>query len=187
MPAPVFVLVEGPEYLNIPYFQMPLPSSREDQYTPLNLTELQKLVGRRCAAWVHEHCSTIRLVRTRNYLPPKTSVHAHWLAFEAPAMAEVFVTAFPQYDLEARVNALNAERDIAVAQIERRLRTSRLDLGRLLEHDRLPVARKYIELTDKLLETEHRIKDLQLAGDLAIQWARKADQQVPKPTPPRMK
>ena len=46
--------------------------------------------------------------------------------------------------------------------------------ARVVEQDRLPVARRYIELTEKLRETEQRIKDLQLAGDLAIQWAGKA-------------
>ncbi len=176
MPAPFFVLVDGPKYLNIPYFEMPDPTSREDQCTPLDLMQLPKLVGRRCAAWVTECCSTVRLVRTRNYLPPKTSVHAHWLAFEARSIAEEFVVAFPRYDLEARVNALNAERDVAVEKIERRLSTGKFDLSRLPEQDRLPVARRYIELADELLETEQRIKDLQLAGVLAIQWAGKADQ-----------
>jgi hypothetical protein len=173
MPAPVFVLVDGPTYLNIPYFQMPDPTSREDQYTPLDLIQLSKLVGRRCAAWVNEH-STVRLVRTRNYLPLKTSVHAHWLAFETRAIVDEFVAAFPRYDLAARVNALNSERDVAAEKIERRLRTGKFDLSRLPEQDRLPVARRYIELTEKLRETEQRIKDLQLAGDLAIQWAGKA-------------
>ena len=43
MPAPVFVLVDGPKYLNIPYFQMPDPTSREDQCTPLDL--------RNCRNW----------------------------------------------------------------------------------------------------------------------------------------
>src|SRR4051812_15227185 len=173
MPAPVFVLVDGPKYLNIPYFQMPDPSSREDQCTPLDLMQLPKLVGRRCAAWVTERRSTVRLIRTRNYLPLKTSVHAHWLAFEAPAIAESFVAAFPRYDLEARVNELKAELDVAVEKIEGRLRTGKFDLSRLPEQDRLPVARGYIELAEKLLETEQRIKDLQLAGVLAIQWAGK--------------
>ena len=74
------------------------------------------------------------------------------------------------------MNALKAERDVAVEKIERRLRTGKFDLSRLPEQDRLPVARRYIELTEKLLETEQHLKDLQLAGVLAIQWAGKADQ-----------
>jgi len=43
----VLVLLDRPEYLNIPYFEMPDPSSRENRFTRLNLNSLAKMVGRR--------------------------------------------------------------------------------------------------------------------------------------------
>jgi hypothetical protein len=63
------VLLDRPEYLNIPYFSMPDPSSRENQFARLSLTALPKMVGRPCSAWVNEHRDNIQLIRTRNYLP----------------------------------------------------------------------------------------------------------------------
>ena len=46
-----------------------------------------KVGGRRCAAWLKakNDQENIRLVETRNYVPPQTAFYAHWLLFEKEA------------------------------------------------------------------------------------------------------
>ena len=58
----VLVLLDRPEYLNIPYFAMPDPSSRENRFTRLNLNSVSKMVGRRCAAWLTEHRDKVEFI-----------------------------------------------------------------------------------------------------------------------------
>jgi hypothetical protein len=78
------VLLGTPRELHIPYFAMTVPSSRENRAERLDLgTDLARLVGRRCAAWIKmrpEH-SNIELIATRNYIPAQTAFHAAWLRF----------------------------------------------------------------------------------------------------------
>ena len=49
--------------------------------------ELVKVAGRRCAAWLKakNDQENIRLVETRNYVPPQTAFYPHWLLFEKEA------------------------------------------------------------------------------------------------------
>jgi hypothetical protein len=166
------VLLDRPEYLNIPYFEMAVPSSRENRFARLNLNSLPKMVGRRCAAWLTEHRDKIDLISTRNYLHPKTAVYAHWLAFRDPALPESFLAVWPRYNSEEQIENLRTERERLAATIDRRLTTGSFDLSRLPEQDRLAVARRYIELHEKLCELDRHIRDLELAAEFAEQWAK---------------
>ncbi len=65
------------------------------------------MVGRRCAGWVNEHRDKIELISTRNYLPLKTAVYAHWLVFHDPALASSFLAAFPRYSAEEQMENLS--------------------------------------------------------------------------------
>ena len=166
----VLVLINRPEYLNIPYFAMPHPSSRENSLSRLDLNRLSKMVGRRCADWLEEHRGQIELITTRNYIPLKTAFHANWLAFHDPAIAESFLAAWPRYDAQKQLKSLRTERESLAGKIEQRLPTGKFDLSRLPEQDRLPVARRYVELREKLSDLDQYIKDLEFAAELSKQW-----------------
>lgn len=129
----VLVLTDRPKRLNIPYFEMPHLSSREDRLARLNPNSLSKLVGRRCAAWVNEHGNEIELVSTRNYVPLKTSFHAYWLAFHDSALVDSFIAAVPHYNIADQLTRLRAERESLFAKINSRLQTGKFDLSRLPE------------------------------------------------------
>ena len=48
------ILLGSPCELHIPYFAMGVPASRESRVARLDIeSDLVKLVGRRCAAWVN--------------------------------------------------------------------------------------------------------------------------------------
>ena len=54
--------------------------TRENSVVRLGIDGLEKLAGRRCAAWVksQEDRDKIGLVETRNYIPVKTAFYATW-------------------------------------------------------------------------------------------------------------
>ena len=81
--AKFLVLLGTPRDLHIPYFAMGAPRARENSATRLGIDgELTKIAGRRCAAWLKakNDQENIRLVETRNYIPPKTAFYAHMAA-----------------------------------------------------------------------------------------------------------
>jgi hypothetical protein len=149
---------------------MAVPSSRDSRFARLNLNSLPKIVGRRCALWLTGNGGKVDLIGTRNYLHPKTAVYAHWLAFRPPALADSFLAAWPRYNSEKQIENLRMEREMLAAKIDRRLKTGTFDLSRLPEQDRLPVARRYTDLHEKLSDLDRHIKDLELAAELARQW-----------------
>jgi hypothetical protein len=120
---------------------------------------------------VNSRHDQIDVIGTRNYLHPKTAVYAHWLAFRDPTLAESFVAAWPRYDSEEQIGALRTEREMVAATIDRRVKTGTFNLSGLPEQERLPVARRYIELHEKLSELDRHIKHLELAAEFAKQWA----------------
>ena len=71
--ASCLILLDTPRDLNIPYFAMGAPSSRENSVVRLGIVGLEKLAGRRCAAWVksQKDRDKIGLVETRNYIPSR--------------------------------------------------------------------------------------------------------------------
>jgi hypothetical protein len=99
----------------------------------------------------------IDLISTRNYRHPKTAVYVHWLVFRDPALAESFLAAWPRYSSGEQIENLRTEREMLAAKIDRRLKTGTFDLSRLPEQDRLPVARRYIELHEKLCELDQQV------------------------------
>jgi len=172
----VLVPIQRPQYLNIPYFAMPHPSSRKNEYVRRDLRELPKRIGRQCAAWVFQRRENIDFIRTRNYLPLKTAVHLHWLAFPDRTSAQAFLAAWAHHDSQKQLEKLSAERGELVQRIDRRLQIGRFDLSRLPEQDRLPVARRYIDLQERVGELSRHIQDLELAASLGRQWSTQISQ-----------
>ena len=152
--AKYLVLLGTPRDLHIPYFAMGIPSPRENSVTQLSIDgELAKLMGRRCAAWVKAKTDqeNIRLVETRNYVPRQTAFYAHWLLFEKEAAFLEFLEAFPHHGLDARLAKIAEERDASAADLDRRLYRRDFDLSRVGdEQQRINLARRYVETTDKL-------------------------------------
>ena len=73
--ASYLILLGTPRDLHIPYFAMGAPRSRENSATPIDITDVTKLAGRQCAAWIkaQKDQGKIRLVETRNYVPHQTA------------------------------------------------------------------------------------------------------------------
>lgn len=97
------IIIDRPKNLNIPYFAMGSRLSFENWAAPLDLdAKLAKIVGRRCTDWVRDRQGggAIRLLETRNYLPPKTAVYVNWLSFHEKSLADDFLNVFPRYRLE---------------------------------------------------------------------------------------
>ena len=79
------VLLGSPRELHIPYFAMGVRWLRENRVERLDLgTDLTRLVGRRCAAWIKARTERdrIELMATRNYVAPQTTFCATWLLFD---------------------------------------------------------------------------------------------------------
>jgi len=56
-------------------------------------------------------------------------------------------------------------------KIEQRMEGSKFDPSHLPERDWLPVARRYMELRQRLSDLDRHIEDLDLAGEFGKQWA----------------
>ncbi len=172
--ASYLILLGTPRDLHIPYFAMGSPSSRENSVARLNLdAELSKLAGRRCAAWVkaQKDQDKIRLVETRNYVPRQTAFYATWLLFQEEAKFVEFLGAFPHHRLEARLVKITEEREALVADLDLRLHRRDFDLSRVGdEQQRINLARRYVETTDKLRQLDVQFRLLETAKGLSGEW-----------------
>jgi hypothetical protein len=105
------VLIGSPESLNIPYFAIPSPSSRESTwfYTRKKSKSLSELLGGNACRWVIEKQKThdIRRICTRNYIPIKTAFYAQWLVFFDDKIAKEFTAKFPQYDQISHIELIS--------------------------------------------------------------------------------
>jgi hypothetical protein len=96
----VFVLINRPCRLNIPHLAMNLARSQENRIQPLAIDMLPQLLGRKCALWIAQHSAhTTKLLRSRNYVPPRTAFYCDWLKFLDEAAASQFLQTWPRYDL----------------------------------------------------------------------------------------
>ena len=171
--AKYLVLLGTPRDLNIPYFAMGAPSSRENSVVRLGIVGLEKLAGRRCAAWVksQKDRDKIGLVETRNYIPLKTAFYATWLVFEEQAASEKFLEAFPYLRLDERISKITEEREALAADLDRRRHRRDFDLSRVGdEQQRENLARRYVETTDKLRQLGAHFRLLETAKGLGTEW-----------------
>ena len=171
--AKYLVLLGTPRDLNIPYFAMGAPSSRENGVVRLGIVGLEKLAGRRCAAWVksQKDRDKIGLVETRNYIPLKTAFYATWLVFQDQSASEKFLEAFPYLRLDERISKITEEREALVADLDRRRHRRDFDLSRVGdEQQRTNLARRYVEATDKLHQLDVQFRLLETAKELVPEW-----------------
>ena len=83
---------------------MNLAGSQENSIQQLAIDMLPKLVGRKCALWIAQHCAaSMQLLRSRNYVPPRTAIYCDWLKFVEEAAARQFVQTWPRYDLQLQL------------------------------------------------------------------------------------
>ena len=170
--AKFMVLLGTPRDLNIPYFAMGAPSSRENSVVRLAIDGLEKLAGRRCAVWLkaQKDQEKIRFVETRNYVPRQTAFYAQWLLFEEETAFREFLEAFPHHGLEARLAKIAEERDALAAELDRRLVRHDFDLSRVGdEQQRINLARRYVEKTDELRQLGRNFRLLEIAQELATE------------------
>ena len=171
--AKYLVLLGTPRDLNIPYFAMGPPSSRENSVVRLGVVGLEKLAGRRCAAWVksQKDRDKMELVETRNYIPLKTAFYATWLVFEEQAASEKFLEAFPYLHLDERISKIAEEREALAANLDRRRHRRDFDLSRVGdEQQRENLARRYIETADKIRHLNAHLKLIETAKGLGVEW-----------------
>jgi hypothetical protein len=171
------ILLGTPRELNIPYFAIGDPASRENGVTRLGLdSELRKLVGRRSLAWIdaRKNQAKITFVETRNYVPLKTAFYAEWLVFETEAMCAEFVQTFPIYCLNIRLAKINGEREALATDLDRRRKRGDFDLSRVgAEQQRADLARQYVEKTDKLHQLQDDLRLLKTAKQFRDEWQEK--------------
>ena len=99
----------------------------------------------------------IGLVETRNYIPLKTAFYATWLLFQEDAKSVEFLEAFPHYRLDERLTKIAEERDALAADLDRRRIRRDFDLSCVGdEQQRVNLARRYAETTDKLRRVGRR-------------------------------
>jgi len=147
---------------------------RENSFTRLDTDcELTKLAGRDCAAWVkaRDDQGKIVLVETTNYLPRQTAIYAQWLLFENEAELQEFLKEFPQYRLDARLAKTREERQALAAGFDRELIRRDFDLSRVRdERQRISLARRYIEIADKLRKLSADIRLSESTKELETEW-----------------
>lgn len=169
------IIVDRPKNLNIPYFAMGSRLSFENRAAPLDLdAELAKIVGRRCTDWVRDRQGggAIRLLETRNYLPPKTAVYVNWLSFHEKSLADDFLNVFPRYRLDQWVEKLRREREDLEKKVELRVRRRGYDLSRIGAEQRRTVAQRFIDAHDKIRDLEFFQQQLETASQLAQAWCK---------------
>jgi hypothetical protein len=147
----VFVLINRPCRLNIPHLAMNLARSQENTIQQLAINMLPQLVGRKCASWIAQYCArTTKLLRSRNYVPPRTAFYCDWLKFSDEAAARQFVETWPRYDLKLQLRNVRAEHAERVLKLERDLSLGRYDLARLPANKRFSAAKRYIAAHETL-------------------------------------
>ena len=134
--------------------------------------------GRRCTGWINawKDRAKIALIETRNYVPPKTAFYAEWLLLESEAAFVEFLQDFPHYSLGARLAKINDEREALAADLERRVKRRDFDLSRVGdEQQRTNLARRYVEMTDKLHQLHADFRLLETAKVLSGKWQESFD------------
>lgn len=170
------VLLSKPWELNIPYFAIGDPHSRENSITSLGVGKSSKLASHRCGAWIdaRKNQDKIALIETRNYFPPKTAFYAQWLQFQNESAFLEFLQTFPHYSLDTRLVKTNEEREALAADLKRRIDRGDFDLSRVGdEKQRENLARRYIEIRQKILALEEDYRLLDLGDRFRGEWEAK--------------
>jgi hypothetical protein len=167
------VILDRPDARNIPYFAMGCPETVENRVAELGIEAgLVPIVGRRCAEWIRARRGEggIRAIATRNYIEPKTAVYVNWALFREDALAGEFLDVFPRYEFEARLERIRRVRQDLEEDLEQRLRRGGFDLGRFGEDQRGVIARRYVEIHDKIADLRRQERWLERANRLAEEW-----------------
>ncbi len=172
--ASYLILLSDPCDLNIPYFAMPVPASRESCVERLNIeSDLIRLVGRRRAAWIKARLErdVIELVHTRDFVPPKTAFYAKWLLFREEAAAAAFVEAWPRHRLDERLAKIDEERQALALKLQQRLKRGDFNLGRIGDdQQRENLARRYVETAETLRGLGSQLRLIETAKGIARRW-----------------
>ena len=168
------ILLGVPCERHIPYFAMPVPRSRESYAQRLDIeTDLARLVGRSCAAWINARPDgpKIELIATRNYVPPQTAFYATWLVFGDEAVAGEFLDAYPQFRLDGRIAKIEADRTALMATLQHRLQRGDFNLGRIGDdRQRENLARGYVAAAEALSGFRSELRLLERASELTERW-----------------
>jgi hypothetical protein len=152
---------------------MNLARSQENSIQQLAIDMLPQLVGSKCASWIAQHCAhTTKLLRSRNYVSPRTAFYCDWLNFLDEAAAGRFVQTWPRYDLQLQLRKVRAEHAERALKLERDLNVGRYDLARLPGNKRFSAAKRYIAAHEMLRKLEWDGKNLELAAELST-WLTK--------------
>ena len=152
---------------------MNLARSKENSIQQLAIDMLPQLVGRKCALWIAQHCAnTTQLLRSRNYVLPRTAFYCDWLKFSDGDIARQFLQAWPRYDLDRRLSQVRSEHDEFALTLERDLSIGIFDLARLPARKRWSAAKRYIAAHEMLRKLEWDGKNLELAAELSHTWLR---------------
>jgi hypothetical protein len=150
------------------------PRAQENRITRLGSNrKLSTFMGRRCIAWVNARNSQekITFVETRNYIPPKTAFYAEWLLLESEAAFREFLQVFPHYCLDTRLGKINEEREALSADLDQRVKRRDFDLSRVgAEQQRANLARRYVEMTEKLRQLREDFRLLETAKVISEKW-----------------
>jgi hypothetical protein len=146
---------------------MTLARSQENSMQQLAIDMLPQLLGRKCALWIAQHCAhTTKLLRSRNYVPPRTAFYCAWLQFLDEAAAGQFLQTWPRYDLPLQLRKVRADHRERTLTLERDLSLGRYDLARLPASKRWSAAKRYIAAHERLRKLEWDSKNLELAAEL---------------------
>jgi hypothetical protein len=89
---------------------MNLARSKENSIQQLAIDVLPQLVGRKCALWIAQHCAnTTQLLRSRNYVLPRTAFYCDWLKFSDGDIARQYLQTC-RHDRLQRSSRRNSER-----------------------------------------------------------------------------
>jgi hypothetical protein len=77
-----------------------------------------------------ERIEAARQSGCRDYIKPQTALYTNWLVFRNEPLATHFLKAFPQYNLEKKIEGLQHERQLLAGRVQQRLKRSRFDLSR---------------------------------------------------------
>jgi hypothetical protein len=169
------IMLDRPDPRHILWFAMGVPLALEDRATDIDIEaglDQDRIVGRRCLDWIRAHRGDngVGLVATRNYIKPRTALYVNWLLFRDETLATEFLEAFPQYQIEKRIEKLRRDRQLLTERLEQRLRRGGFDLSRIVDNDRWTVATRYIEAHDKIADLHRHERWLQSANGLANDW-----------------
>ena len=121
-----------------------------------------------CAACAN----TTKLLRSRNYVLPRTAFYCDWLKFSDEATARQFMQAWLRHDLQLQLRKVRAECDERALKLERDVSLGRYDLARLPANKRWSAANRYIAAYERLRKLAWGGKNLELAAELSSTWSR---------------